>query len=95
MKVLSHALVEDPHAKLAEEFAYHNRWVVVVKWGEPEAGICVMGPYKNHVAAKFACTQNSDWLEQFAVPDYEDDNLVVVTDDITFTILACGEPILT
>ena len=69
-------------------------WVVVVTWDEPEAGVCVMGPYKTHLEARFACTENDDWLEQFAVPGEEDDDPMIVTDDVTFTVALCGEPYL-
>ena len=92
MKVKSHAVVENPHVN---RLSVGGAWVILVEWGEPEQGVCVMGPYKTHAEAIFACTENEAWLEQFAVPDFEDDDLMVVTDDVTFRVLACGEPSLT
>jgi len=91
MAINNQANILDPHATKN----VGGSWVVVVTWDEPEAGVCVMGPYKTHIEARFACTENEDWLEQFAVPGYEDDDPMVVTDDVTFTIALCGEPYLT
>lgn len=80
--IINSGKIEDPLAYVAPTFK--GQWVVVVTWHEPEDGICVEGPYRTYEDAHAACVDEA-FLKWYA-------NDGVVPEDVTFTILAMGEP---
>lgn len=82
--MINHGEIKDPLAYVVKTFK--GQWVIMVRWGEPEEGLCIEGPYSSHEEAH-RIVNNGAFLDWYA-------NDGEVPSDVTFTILALGEPTL-